>query len=119
MDKLLERFDLAWKKFAESWTACLVCMVGGDFTIININHAITASKTGFGSAVALVLLTAFTKIPNKWAMAWLTSVVVFGVDLMIHANHAHIYGEGWWREAAVTGVGAGILGLVMHNLYRK
>ena len=84
-------------------------MVQGDLSIFNINHAITAAKTGFASAVAIVVVSLLFKIPNRWAMAWLTGVVVMIVDLCIHPTH---FGE-FWTEAAVTGAGAALLGLML------
>ena len=94
-------------------------MVGGDVTVLNLNHAITASKTGTGSAVALLIITLFTKVPNVWAMAWLTGIVVALIDYTVHGNHAAIYGDGEWREAVVTGIGAAILGLVLSKTIYK
>ena len=116
---VLERFKLAAQKFSEAWTACLLAMVGGDVTVISLGHITTAAKTGFGSAVALLFITLWTKIPNPVALAWLTGIIVTLVDFSMHANHAAIYGEGEWREAAVTGVGAALLGLVLSKTLYK
>ena len=116
---VLERFNLAWSKFSEAWTSCMVCMVGGDFTVLNFNHAITASKTGAGSAVALLLITLFTRVPNRWAMAWLTAIIVALIDFTVHGNHADIYGNGEWREAIITGAGAALLGLFLSKTIYK
>ena len=97
----------------------MLCMVGGDITVLNLNHALTASKTGAGSAVALLIITLFTRVPNVWAMAWLTGIVVAAMDYTIHPNHSAIYGNGDWREAVVTGIGAAILGLVLSKTIYK
>ena len=61
---VLERFNLAWRKYTEAFTSCMLCMVGGDLTVVSWNHVFTASKTGTGSALALLCITLFTKIPS-------------------------------------------------------
>ena len=94
-------------------------MVGGDLTVVSWNHAITASKTGIGSAVALLLITLFSRVPNAWAMAWLTGIIVTVIDFGMHSNHVAIYGDGEWREAVITGTGAALLGLFLSKTIYK
>lgn len=99
----------------EAWTACALCMVQGDLGVFTINHAITAAKTGGASATALVIIIMIVKVPNKWILAWLTGVIVALADILIHPTH---FGDVW-MEAAGTGLGAALLGLMLSGKLNK
>ena len=61
-----EKLRLLAEKFSEAWTACMLCMVQGDLTILTLNHAYTASKTGLVAGIAIVLASYWKKINNKY-----------------------------------------------------
>jgi len=103
MYRALEEF---YQKFTMAWTACMLCMVQGDLTVLSFSHAITASKTGAltGLAYALVALTG--KDPKTTMLAaWLTGALTMAADLLVHPTH---FGPEW-MEALCTGVGAATL----------
>ena len=94
------------QKFVMAWTACMLCMVQGDLTVLSLNHAITASKTGAltGLAYAIVALTG--KDPKTTMLAAsLTGILTMLSDLAIHPTH---FGPEW-MEALCTGLGAATL----------
>lgn len=93
------------KKFGEAWTACMFMMVQGDLSVLTLNHAFTASKTGMITGVAFVVTGSFAAINNKWANAWLTGALTMLADFVIHPTH---FGPQW-LEAACTGLGAAVL----------
>ena len=94
-----------FRKFSEAWTACMFCMVQGDLSVLTINHALTASKTGTLAGIAFVITSSFAAINNKWANAWLTGVLTMAADIVAHPTH---FGDQW-VEAACTGLGAAML----------
>ena len=104
-------------KFSEAWTACMLCMVQGDLTVVSLNHAITASKTGALAGLAFVITSSFAAINNKWANAWLTGakVLTMCADVIVHPTH---FGY-WWTEAACTGLGAAFLCYILENKHGK
>ena len=109
----MTRLQLWREKFVQVWAACLTCMVGGDFSVVSINHAIKAAKTGSIAATVAVLCT-MSVITAKLhksdvGQAWLIGVVTSLVDITIHPTH---YGAAYF-EAAMTGAAAGMLALLM------
>ena len=115
MNKIKEKSKLFAKKFGEAWTACMLAMVGGDVTVISLKHAFVASKTGTLTGIVVVITSIFTKLNNTYMTAWLTGIVTAMSDFIIHPTH---YGERW-TEAVVTGVGAGLLALIMAKFITK
>jgi len=93
------------QKFSEAWTACMLCMVQGDLTVLTLDHALTASKTGTLSGIAYVITSSLIKVNNQWATIWLTGLLVMLSDIIVHPTH---FGANW-LEAACTGLGAAIL----------
>ena len=87
-------------------------MVQGDLTIVNLQHAITAAKTGFLAGTAIVLTVALLKRNNRWLTAWITGFLVMCADIVVHPSH---FGEVW-TEAAVTGIVAAVIGLIASGI---
>lgn len=108
---LTYRIKLWTEKFSEAWTACALCMVQGDLTVFTLSHAITAAKTGTLTGIAFVLTSFISRINNKWGNAAVTGILTAMADIVIHPTH---YGT-WYTESIVTGVGAGILALILLN----
>ncbi len=104
-----EKLKLLAEKFGEAWTACMVCMVQGDLTVLTLNHAITASKTGIIAGIAIVISSYWHRIDNKYGLIWATGVLTAVADIVVHPSQ---FGPQW-AEALVTGVGAGILAWVL------
>ena len=44
-------------KFSIAWIACILCMVRGDLSVLNLNHTIVASKTGTLTGIIVVLMS--------------------------------------------------------------
>lgn len=96
---------LWFEKFGQAWTACMLCMVQGDLTVLSLSHAMTAAKTGSLAGLAFVFTAYFTVINSKWFAAWLTGILTMVADIVVHPTH---FGANW-MEAACTGLGAAIL----------
>ena len=104
-----------FQKFMEAWTACALAMVQGNLSVFTWKHAITAGKTGLAAATAVVITKYLAKIDNRWMIAWLTGVMTMCADFIVHPTH---FGEHW-HEAAVTGVGAAFLALMLSGVLNK
>lgn len=100
----------SWKafkeKFLQAWTSCMLCMVQGDITVLTIDHAFTASKTGILTGLAYILTIKGDGVPGvAWKAAWLTGVLTMVSDIVVHPTH---FGDQW-VEAFCTGIGAACL----------
>ena len=105
------------RTFSEAWTACLMMMVQGDLSVVTLHHAFTAAKTGTLAGLGVLIVALIQPVkPNKFAIAWVTGLLTMCADVIIHPTH---FGE-WWAEAILTGVGAGLLALLLNNsIYRE
>jgi len=108
------KIKLLGQKFTEAWTACMVCMVQGDLTVITTNHALAASKTGIIAGLAVVLASYIKIFNNRWSIIWLTGLATSLADMISHPSH---FGE-YWTEAVVTGFGAMLLAYFMSKYTR-
>lgn len=115
LDKLITKVKILGEKLGEGWIACALTMVQGDLTVFSTNHAITASKVGIITGIAFVLTSFFAHINNRWGNAAMTGILTALADIVIHPTN---FGPNW-AEAAVTGLGAGILALVFITLLKK
>ena len=111
---MLKRIKLLSEKFAEAWTACMICMVQGDVTALTLSHALTASKTGTITGVAMVVAS-FLPWNNKWIGIFLTGFFTMIADIIVHPTH---FGLGW-SEAVVTGFGAMMLAVMFERIFKK
>ena len=94
------------EKFTQAWSACMLCMVQGDLSVMTFNHALTASKTGLLTGLAYWITCLGDGQPKgMWYPAWLTGVLTMVSDITIHPTH---FGEQW-VEAACTGLTAAVL----------
>ena len=99
-------FVKTWtEKFGEAWTACLLCMVQGDVTVLTLGHAVTASKTGALAGLGCALAALVSANKNKVTDALFTGVVTILADLAVHPTH---FGAPL-TEAIVTGFSAAAL----------
>lgn len=111
---MLQKFKLFMEKFGEAWTACMICMVEGNLSVLSINHAITASKTGTLTGLAVVVAS-FLPFQSLWISVFLTGMFTMIADIVIHPTH---FGPEW-MEAAVTGLGAMVLAILFDRLFKK
>ena len=97
------------ENFAESTTACLFMMVQGNVLALTLGHWLIASQTGLiaGALTAAALL--FTKTDKRWIIAIVLGSVTAVVDFFVHPGMM----ESAILEALLTGVGAGVLSLVV------
>lgn len=109
---MLDKLRLAGRKFSEAWTSCLLCMVQGDLSVLTIHHAMIAGKTGIYTAAAVFILSFSKKFPNnEYTLAWLTGMITMFADMISHPSHI--------IENLCTGLGAGLLALILSKLSKK
>ena len=107
------KLTLAGRKFSEAWTSCLLCMVQGDLSVISLSHIITAGKTGLLTAMSVLLLSYSKHFSySTYTLAWLTGVLTMLADMIIHPPH-------YIAESVITGVGAGVLAILLDKLLKK
>jgi hypothetical protein len=99
------------EKFGEAWTACMLCMVQGDVTVLTLGHALTASKTGALTGAGCVLASFVYRTRNKVTDALMTGVVTSAADIMVHPTQ---FGAPL-TEAIVTGLSAAALCYLLGN----
>jgi len=108
---LREKIRLFINKFSLSWIACMLCMVRGDLSVLNLNHVLIASKTGVLTGL-IVLIMSFIKVDFKYKFPAFMFIGCFIGDLIVHDTH---YGY-WWTEAFITSCVATTLSfLLMHT----
>jgi hypothetical protein len=100
MIKAKAKLKLWAEKFSEAWAACMICMVQGDITVLTVNHALTASKTGALAGLGCVIASFISSKPRKTTDALLTGAVTMVADIAIHPTH---FGPQM-AEAALTGL---------------
>ena len=105
MEKIIKKkLTLFINKFSLAWIACMLAMVRGDISVLNLKHCIVASKTGALTGV-IVLIMSFIKIDFKYKFTVFMFIGCFIGDLIVHNTH---YGH-WWSEALVTASMASLL----------
>ena len=109
--KMHNRIKIIAEKFGESWTACMVFMVQGDLSALTLGHAITASKTGILTGLAM-FAASFLPWNNKWLGIFLTGLFTAIADALIHADH-------FPAEHLVTGLGAMLLAILYDRIIKK
>lgn len=114
---MLDKLKLFWKRLSESATSCLVTMVQGNVLALTVGHWLTALKTGFMSSALYVFISFFMKQDlqeNKYAVAGTIGFLTAVADMFIHPSH---FG-GASTEAIVTGIGAGLLCLILTKVVK-
>ena len=93
----MNKVKLFLNKFSLAWIACILCMVRGDLSVLNLKHTIVAAKTGTLTGVIVVLMS-LIPIQFKYKLPIFMFIGCFIGDLITHDTH---YGY-WWTEAAIT-----------------
>jgi len=86
-------------------------MVQADLSALTISHAITASKTGILTGLAM-FVASFLPWGNKWLGIFLTGAFTALADALIHADH-------FPAEHLVTGLGAMVLAILFEKVFKK
>ena len=118
IDLIKEKGRIVGERFGQAWTACMVAMVQGDLTVLSMKHAITASKTGIitGLAMLAVSFIPWEKVrENQWVSIFLVGVFTIIGDLWNHSTHFGAPAV----EAIATGFGAMILAVVYEKATGK
>ena len=105
-----EKLKLVSEKFSQSWAACMCMMVQGDLSALTLGHALTASKVGILTGVAM-LVASFLPWKNKWLGIFLTGAFTAIADALIHADH-------FPAEHLVTGFGAMVLAIIFQKTFK-
>ena len=100
--------------FSEATTACLVTMVQGNVMAIGLGHLALASQTGVVAGLLAAITLFLAKVDNRWVIAIVVGVSTAIVDYWIHPG---MFGPVF-AEAAVTGVGAGVLSYIVGSVIR-
>ena len=103
------------ENIAESTTACLVTMVQGNLMALTLGHWLIASQTGLvaGTVSSAAILLARTK--KRWVISLTLGSVTVVVDFLVHPG---MFGPVV-LEAAVTGLGAALLSLLVGGLIHR
>ena len=104
----MNKIKLFINKFSLAWLACILCMVRGDLSVLNIDHAIIASKTGALTGIIVVLMS-LIPLQFKYKLPIFMFIGCFIGDLITHDTH---YGY-WWTEAAITALVASLLSFII------
>lgn len=98
----------------EATAACLFMMVQGNLLAVGLSHWLIAAETGLiAGAITALLLTIWTA--RLWVVALLLGVVTSLVDFFVHPGD---FGPVF-MEAALTGLGAAMLALVIGALWHR
>jgi hypothetical protein len=108
---MIERLKVLVEKFSESWAACMCMMVQADLSALTLNHALTASKVGILTGVAM-LVASFLPWNNKWLGIFLTGLFTALADSIIHMAM-------FPYEAIATGVGAMVLAILFEKIFKR
>jgi hypothetical protein len=108
---MIERLKVLVEKFSESWAACMCMMVQADLSALTLNHALTASKVGILTGVAM-LVASFLPWKNKWLGIFLTGLFTALADSIIHMAM-------FPYEAIATGVGAMVLAILFEKIFKR
>ena len=102
-------------KWLAAFISCLLMMVQGDITAVDVPHWIKAAKTATGASIIFIMFV-FMPEMEEWAKTRAGGAVAFSMgvlmsDLMVHPTHYSFP----TAEAITTAVCSGILAYVAHN----
>ncbi|MHC4452687.1 MAG: hypothetical protein ACYS0E_21520 [Planctomycetota bacterium] len=103
------------ENIGESTVACLVAMVQGNLFAVSLTHWTIATRTGIVAGVLAAAALLVMRTTVRWRIAITLALVTGVVDYFMHPG---MLGPGV-TEAAVTGVGAGALSLLVGALLSR
>lgn len=99
----------------EAGLACVLTMVQGNLIVLSVSHWIIASRTGLVAGVIATVALLLAKTERRWLVAVVLGVATTVVDYVVHPGG---FGPAW-AEAAVTGLAAAALSLLVGTLVRR
>jgi len=103
----------------EATCACAIMMVQGQLMLLSAAHWVIAIQTGVIAGVIATLLVIIGRATKPWIISTVLGVVTACVDYFIHSAE---FGPVF-IEPLLTGLGAGILSLIVtttiRHFYRK
>ena len=112
----LATLNVFTKRLGESAASCALMMTQGNVAALSLPHWVVAFQTGMIAAIATVAVIIYGNkawTENKYAMAGIIGFFTAVADMFVHPSG---FG-GPTSEAIVTGIGAGLLCLVMSNVW--
>jgi hypothetical protein len=103
------------ENIGESTAACLVAMVQGNLFAVSLTHWAIATRTGIVAGVFAATALLLMRTTARWRIAITLALVTGVVDYFMHPGKL---GPGV-TEAVVTGLGAGVLSLLVGALIRR
>lgn len=105
---------------AEAACACAIMMVQGQLLLLTAAHWVIALQTGLISGAFATLLIIVGRVTRPWVISTVLGGVTTIVDYFVHSGGDFIR---VLVEALLTGVGAGLLSLlvtaILHYLFRR
>ena len=103
------------ENMGEAGAACLITMVQGNVLALTLSHWMIAWQTGLfaGGATAAAILIA--RINKPWVISLVLGTITAIVDFFVHEG---AFGFAF-VEAALTGLGAAILSLLVGLFLRR
>ena len=99
--------------FAEQSTeaacACAIMMVQGQILLLSVTHWAIALQTGLTSGAIATALIVVARMTKPWMIAVVLGLITAIVDFFVHPGD---FGPVF-AEAVLTGIGAGILSLLV------
>jgi len=106
------------KRLGESASSCMVMMTQGNLLTMTLGHWGKALEVGVVASLATLIVIIYGNKEwqyNKYAMAGAIGFFTVFADIVIHPSS---FG-GVTTEALATGLGAGLLCLIMSYVYKK
>ena len=114
----MKHLNIFLKRLSESTTSCMVMMTQGNLLAITLGHWGNALQVGAIASISTLAVVIYGNkdwSDNKFAMVGVIGFFTAVADMMTHPTH---FG-GPSTEAIVTGIGAGLLCLVMSKIWSK
>lgn len=103
------------ENISESTAACLVAMVQGNLLALSTAHWLIASRTGLIAGVVATVAILLARTDRRWIISLALGLITGVVDYLVHPGG---FGAAW-AEAAVTGLAAASLSLLVGTLLRR
>ena len=98
----------------EAGCACAVMMVQGQLAMISLAHWIVALQTGLISGALATFLVVVGKVSRPWVVSLIVGAATTVADFLVHSGEF----VPVVIEALLTGLGAGLLALIITSTVR-